>query len=112
MAPKKTRKLVQETVVEEPTQDLDVPLEAIREEEQKGSEDEGDRDNLDDSCASTSRPFVMVTLLYLFPTILQPLNNFFHLSCHNNTSRVISPTNFLIFHQHAHDVPMFFGSRT
>jgi len=33
MAPKKTRKLVQETVVEEPTQDPDVPSEAIREEE-------------------------------------------------------------------------------
>jgi hypothetical protein len=48
MAPKKTRKLVQEIVVEEPTQDLDVPTEAIREEEQKDSKDEGDRDNLDD----------------------------------------------------------------
>jgi hypothetical protein len=32
MAPKRTRKLVQETMVEEPTQDLDVPFEAIREE--------------------------------------------------------------------------------
>jgi len=30
MAPKKTRKVVQETVVEEPTQDLDVPPQAIR----------------------------------------------------------------------------------
>jgi hypothetical protein len=35
MAPKKTRKLVQETMVEEPTQDLDVPPKTIREEEQK-----------------------------------------------------------------------------
>ncbi len=35
-------------MVEEPTQDLDAPSEAIKEEEQKGSEDEGDRDNLDD----------------------------------------------------------------
>jgi hypothetical protein len=35
MAPKKTRKLVQETMVEEPTQDLDVPSKAIREEEQE-----------------------------------------------------------------------------
>jgi hypothetical protein len=48
MAPKKTRKPVQETVVEEPTQDLNVPPKTIREEEQKGSEDEGDRDDLDD----------------------------------------------------------------
>jgi hypothetical protein len=45
MAPKKTRKLVQEIVVEEHTQDLDVPPEAIREEEQKDSEDEGNRDD-------------------------------------------------------------------
>jgi len=45
---KKTRKPVQETVVEKPTQDLDVPSEAIKEEEQKGSEDKGDRENLDD----------------------------------------------------------------
>ncbi len=48
MAPKKTRKLVQETMVEEPTQDLDVPPKAIREEEQKDYEDEGHCDNLDD----------------------------------------------------------------
>jgi len=48
MAPKKTRKLAQETMVEEPTQDLDVPPKSIREEEQKDSEDEGHCDNLDD----------------------------------------------------------------
>ncbi len=42
MAPKKTCKLVQETMVEEPTQDLDVPFEAIREEEQ---EDHNSHDN-------------------------------------------------------------------
>ncbi len=35
MAPKKTRKPIQETMVEEPTQDLEVPFEAIREEEQE-----------------------------------------------------------------------------
>jgi hypothetical protein len=56
MAPKKTRKLVRETVVEEPTQDQDVPLEAIREEEQKGSEHEGDRDNLDDHESEKEQP--------------------------------------------------------
>jgi hypothetical protein len=35
MALKKTHKLVHETMVEKPTQDLNVPFEAIREEEQK-----------------------------------------------------------------------------
>jgi hypothetical protein len=48
MAPKKTRKLVQETVVEETTQDLDVPPEPMREEEQDHSEDEGDRASLEE----------------------------------------------------------------
>jgi len=48
MAPKKTRKLVQETVVEETTQDLEVPPEAMREEEQNHSEDEEDRDGLEE----------------------------------------------------------------
>jgi hypothetical protein len=45
MAPKKTRKLVQKTVVEEPTQDPDVPPQAIRGEEQKDSEGEENRDS-------------------------------------------------------------------
>jgi hypothetical protein len=35
MAPKKTRKPIQKTMVEEPTQDLDIPSKAIREEEQE-----------------------------------------------------------------------------
>jgi hypothetical protein len=35
MTPKKTHKLIQETMVEEPTQDLDVPFETIKEEKQK-----------------------------------------------------------------------------
>jgi len=48
MAPKKTRKLVQETVVEETTQDLDVPPEPMREEEQDHSKDEGDRTSLEE----------------------------------------------------------------
>jgi hypothetical protein len=56
MAPKKTRKLVQKTMVEEPTEDLDVPPEAMREEEQKGSEDEGDRDDLDDHESEEEQP--------------------------------------------------------
>ncbi len=37
MAPKRTRKPIQETMVEERTQDLDVPSKAIREEEHEDS---------------------------------------------------------------------------
>jgi hypothetical protein len=48
MAPKKSRKPMQETMVEEPTQDLDVPLEAIREKEQEDLVDHGAHDNHDD----------------------------------------------------------------
>ncbi len=40
MEPKKTRKLIQETMVEKPTQDREVPPEAIREEEQKDFEEQ------------------------------------------------------------------------
>jgi hypothetical protein len=39
MAPKKNRKPIQKTMVEEPTQDLEVPSKAIRDEEQKDSEE-------------------------------------------------------------------------
>jgi hypothetical protein len=48
MAPKKTCKVVQKTVVEEFTQDPDVPPQAIRGEEQKDSESEEDRDSHED----------------------------------------------------------------
>jgi hypothetical protein len=48
MAPKKTRKLVLETVVEEPTQNPDVPPQAMRKEEQNDSEGEGDHDSHED----------------------------------------------------------------
>jgi len=48
MAPKKTCKVVQKTVVEEFTQDPDVPPQAIRGEEQKDSENEEDRDSHED----------------------------------------------------------------
>jgi hypothetical protein len=48
MAPKRTRKLVQEIVVEETTQDLDVPPEPMREEDQDHSEDEGDCASLEE----------------------------------------------------------------
>jgi hypothetical protein len=41
MALKRTRKPIKETMVEEPTQDLDVPFEAVREEEQEDSKKKG-----------------------------------------------------------------------
>jgi hypothetical protein len=44
MAPKKTRKLMQKSLVDEPTHDLDVHFEAIREEEQEDFENEEVRD--------------------------------------------------------------------
>jgi hypothetical protein len=48
MALKKNRKPVLETMVEEPTQDLEVPCEAIREEEQEDSKKQEDHENHDD----------------------------------------------------------------
>jgi len=45
MAPKKNRKPVQESLVEEPTPDFDVPFEGIREEEQEDSEDQKNHDD-------------------------------------------------------------------
>jgi hypothetical protein len=47
-------------MVEEPTQDLEDPIEAIREEEeQKGSEDEGDRDEHDDHESEGEQPTIV-----------------------------------------------------
>jgi hypothetical protein len=48
MAPKKSRKVAQEIVVEEATQDPDVAPQAMRGEEQNVSEGEEDRDNHED----------------------------------------------------------------
>ncbi len=56
MAPKKTRKLVQKTVVEETTQDLDVPPEPMKEEEQDHSEDEEDRASLEEHESEEEQP--------------------------------------------------------
>jgi hypothetical protein len=42
MAPKQTRKLTQETMVEEPTPEQEVPPESIREEDLEAQEDHGD----------------------------------------------------------------------
>jgi hypothetical protein len=48
MALKRNYKLVHETTVEEPTQDLDVPSETIGEEKQKEFKKQKDCDNRDD----------------------------------------------------------------
>jgi hypothetical protein len=48
MALKRTRKPIHEMMVEEPTQDLNVPFEVIRKEEQEDSEDQEDHDNRND----------------------------------------------------------------
>jgi quercetin dioxygenase-like cupin family protein len=48
MAPKKTQKAIQETMVEEPTQDLEVPFEAIKEEEQDYFEEQEDQETHND----------------------------------------------------------------
>ncbi len=48
MASKKTRKLIQKTMVGKPTHDLDVSFETIREEEQKDAKEQEDHDNHDD----------------------------------------------------------------
>ncbi len=45
MAPRRTRNLLQETMVEKPTQDLDVPFEAIKEEEWEDFEEQEDHEN-------------------------------------------------------------------
>jgi hypothetical protein len=48
MASKKTRKPIQETMVEEPTRDLDVPSGAIKEEGQEDFEEQEDQENHND----------------------------------------------------------------
>jgi len=60
MAPKKIRKPVQETMVEEPTQYLDVPSKAIREEEQKDSKKQKDCDNCDDRENEEEQPTIVL----------------------------------------------------
>jgi hypothetical protein len=56
MAPKRTRKLAQETIVEELTQDLDFPSETIKEEEQEDYGEQEDRDNHDDHGNEEEQP--------------------------------------------------------
>jgi hypothetical protein len=45
MTPKRTHKLIHETMVEEPPQDLNVPSETIKEEEQEDGENRNDHEN-------------------------------------------------------------------
>jgi hypothetical protein len=53
-------------VVEKPTQDLDVPSEAIREEEQDDLEEQEDQENLDDHESEEEQPtrifFILIQL--------------------------------------------------
>ncbi len=63
MAPKRTCKLVQETMVEEPTQDLDVLFEAISEEEQEDSEEQEDYENCDDHENEKEQPTTVLFIL-------------------------------------------------
>ncbi len=69
MAPKKTRKPIQETMVEEPTQDLFIPSEAIREEEQEDFEKQEDYDNRDDHENKEEQP----TTVFFTPKHLEVL---------------------------------------
>jgi hypothetical protein len=48
MAPKKSHKPIHESIVEEPTQDLDVPFETIKEEEQDDYEEQENHENRND----------------------------------------------------------------
>jgi hypothetical protein len=69
MALKRTCKLVQETMVAEPTKDLDVPFEAIREEEQEDFKGQKDRENHDDHENEEEQP----TIVLLIPKQLEVL---------------------------------------
>jgi len=70
MAPKKTSKPVQETMVEEPTQDLDVPSKAIREKDQDDFEEQEDQENLDDHESEKEQP---ITVLFTPKQLEVPL---------------------------------------
>jgi hypothetical protein len=60
MALKRTRKLVQETTVEEPTQDLEVPSETIREEDQEHFEEQEDQENHNDHENEEEQPTIVL----------------------------------------------------
>jgi tRNA G26 N,N-dimethylase Trm1 len=71
MAPKKTCKLVQETMVEEPTQDLDVPSKAIKEEEQEDYEEQKDCENHNDHKNEQEQPTTIFFTLKQLEVLLK-----------------------------------------
>jgi hypothetical protein len=60
MATKMTCKPIQETMVGKPTQDLNLPSEAIRQEEQEDFEDEEDYDNHDNHENEKDQPTIVL----------------------------------------------------
>ncbi len=71
MAPKKSRKVVQETMVEKPTQDPDVPPQAMGEEEQKDSEGEQDHDSHEDHESEEEQPNAVLFTLEQLEVLLK-----------------------------------------
>jgi len=71
MPPKKTRKVVQKTVVKEPTQDLDVPPEAIRGEEQNVFEGEEDHDSHEGHENEEEQPNIVLFTLEQLEVLLK-----------------------------------------
>ncbi len=71
MAPKKSRKVVQETMVEEPTQDPDVLTQAMNGEEQKDSEGEQDHDSHEDHESEEEQPNAVLFTLEQLEVLLK-----------------------------------------
>jgi hypothetical protein len=71
MTLKRTCKLIQETLVEEPTQDLDVPFETIKGEEQEDSKEQKDRDNYDDHENEEDQPTIVLFILEQLEVLLK-----------------------------------------
>jgi hypothetical protein len=62
---------MQETMVEEPTQDLDVSFEAIRKEESEGYEEQGDCDSYDDHGNEKEQPTTILFTPEQFKVLLK-----------------------------------------
>jgi len=71
MPPKNTHKVVQETMVKEPTQDSDVPPQAIRGEEQNVSEGEEDHDSHEDHENEEEQPNTVLFTLEQLEVLLK-----------------------------------------
>jgi len=71
MAPKKSCKVVQETMVEEPTQDPDVPPQAMKGEKQKDFEGEEDCDNHEDHESEEEQPNAVLFTLEQLEVLLK-----------------------------------------